>query len=102
MVNSGYGRLHAIVHIPFYVGEKLNLYRYVPTPNIVKSEFLVTVSGEYEYIALDDGGTMAKEFATTEIQACMHTHGTYHCPERTSARKDMRHMCLYALFHVER
>ena len=96
------GQLHAIVHLPLYTGDRLTLYKYVPAPFYLENaSFVMEVSSNEEYLALDTHGTVGKLLTTSEFQLCRHVGSIFHCPNMNLLNKDLHSLCLYNLYNQD-
>ncbi|CAB4024052.1 Hypothetical predicted protein [Paramuricea clavata] len=99
VITSTEGRLYAVVHIPLYKGDLMTLYRYVPAPFFIHGNIAVKIAADYQYIALNPAGTMAKQLTAADLQNCKEINHIYHCPRENVINKNLKDLCLYNLYH---
>ena len=94
-------KLYAIVHIPLYQGSLMKMYRHLPAPFFLNSDVVIRIKSEFDFIALNSRGTLAKQFTAMDVQNCKEVNKIFHCPRKNILEKDLKSLCLYNLFHQD-
>ena len=92
-------RLLAVVHVPMYRGSLMLLYRHLPAPFYLNENVVIRVKSPYSFIAINQAGTLAKQYSALDLQNCKEVSKIYHCPRENVLTKRLDMLCLYNLFH---
>ena len=92
------GDLVCIIHIPFYSGDLMKLFRYVPAPFLLQDGLITTVRSDKPYLALDPSGTLGKELNEAEFFCCKRINRIYHCVSENVMQKNLSQLCLFNLY----
>ena len=94
-------KLKAIVHVPMYSGSMMTIYRYIPAPFFLDNSVVIRVKADFDFIALNAEGTLAKQFNAIDLQDCREINRIFHCPRGNVIYKDLKTLCLYNLFQQD-
>lgn len=88
--------LFAIVHIPFYSGMPMTLYRYHSTPILV-DDALIRFEG-VDYLATTPEGEEVREMTSEDVASCLKIGRVYHCNHQNVMNRNIEDLCLPSLF----
>ena len=93
------GRIFAVVHLPLYSGNTLQLYRHIPAPFFLDNKHvMLDIESPAEFLAVDTHRIMGKQMTATEFQLCKRMSTVYHCPNMNLLSKKPTDLCLFNLF----
>ena len=93
-------KLIIITFIPILKGAPMNLYHHIQSPLYINNKLSAKISDpNYEFISIDDTGTLIKQYTASDIQSCTCIQSIYHCPNNQIVDKYKEDSCLYNLFN---